>query len=1196
MASYQAKIELLVSGTDRLKKLKKDINSIQKQINALNSTSKADISGVEVKKFLQESVAGYKQIAKEKQNSLDQTSRELIKQIKLNAAVRLYKRRLKEAAAIGVGRTEDRKALDELQSAFEFFKGGGNVEGVQTIATEVGRIVEANRQIQRDDLDRVKSSERIKNAVSEISNFARQGLDTSKAQNALDRAKVQAGTNQNTQNKKNLFLLDKELQVLRRQSVELDKQAKLKSKQKGSAIIGGAFPLLFGQGPGAAAGGAIGGALGEALGVGGFAGSLAGTTIGDFLDTAVVRAAELADALSLATSNMQGLRDAGLEVNASLQRQIEALTAVGRAEEAQKLAIQEAAKQTGDLEGKLGQLVSGSLSELQKAWKGVLNSVSTLVGVIAAPFIQALTAVLRAVQAIAVGFNVLLSLIGQIGRVGGIGDALTEAAIKGSEEYQKRQVELLKESDTLERNLKTQKASNQVLRDSVGLTSEQKQALNTQQKILESIAKSEKEVAEARKRLGQGRTAEERARIERVIQQIQQKGIRDREKIELEAINRLSDKRIQQNKEIAKFNLDIEKQRERIALSVERKIFNQRRKNERALQDLQFKRRKAELNFEKQLTKFNQQRRATAQELQATYRSLAASISGDPQANIGAQISDAVEKYKLQVQAAQEDRVISEKEIQLKAQETAVKIERLKLDNARAIARFNEDTAIRVEALRQKVLEKRRSIAVFESGVIAFQAQTLLLARRAEAEAERSALVREKRERTGGGFNRRGRATGGVRGVKRTQQELDEIEIRIASVDSRINTLTRSLSSMKTSLSGFESKIPEATAVQGVGAGPGMVAAQSIAAQQTATESFLTELQQQIVLMQEANQIDAARAKLITNLSSLLESQTSKIGESSTALETQNRLMELTRTELQKGVSPELAEAFAEIEFEAERAVNTIDELIALLPQGDEFKEFADKLREGRQDIIDGISGRKQNVKDSDVLKKSMQLQQYVSQLEADIEDVNGMIISLSNTVISEVSTAMSSAITGVINGTQTVEEAMSTMFANIGKAFIDMATQMIAKALIMKALNIFTGGIGGMGGGASAVPSSAYGNMSIAGPSFFRANGGPVRPNGTYMVGEQGPELLTMGNQSGFIHRNTSEAMDRYRAGGSGGGGGSLNVNYNVTQINGMNFVTEEQFRAGMTRAAKDGAKLGEAGTFKTMRNSRSNRSRVGI
>lgn len=50
----------------------------------------------------------------------------------------------------------------------------------------------------------------------------------------------------------------------------------------GNAIIGGAFPLLFGQGGGAAAGGAIGGLVGGAFGgVGGFAGSLVGTLLGD---------------------------------------------------------------------------------------------------------------------------------------------------------------------------------------------------------------------------------------------------------------------------------------------------------------------------------------------------------------------------------------------------------------------------------------------------------------------------------------------------------------------------------------------------------------------------------------------------------------------------------------------------------------------------------------------------------------------------------------------------------------------------------------------------------------------------------------------------------------------------------------------------------------------------------------------------
>jgi hypothetical protein len=51
-----------------------------------------------------------------------------------------------------------------------------------------------------------------------------------------------------------------------------------------SAIIGGGFPLLFGQGPGAAAGGALGGLAGGLLGGGfGFALSIAGTAIGDLI-------------------------------------------------------------------------------------------------------------------------------------------------------------------------------------------------------------------------------------------------------------------------------------------------------------------------------------------------------------------------------------------------------------------------------------------------------------------------------------------------------------------------------------------------------------------------------------------------------------------------------------------------------------------------------------------------------------------------------------------------------------------------------------------------------------------------------------------------------------------------------------------------------------------------------------------------
>tara|TARA_B100000424_G_scaffold49879_1_gene35243 strand:+ start:303 stop:2141 length:1839 start_codon:yes stop_codon:yes gene_type:complete len=74
----------------------------------------------------------------------------------------------------------------------------------------------------------------------------------------------------------------------------------------GSGIIGGGFPLLFGQGPTAAIGGGLGGLAGGALsaipGMGqfGFALSIAGTTIGSALD-------DLAKALAKPTENIEKL-------------------------------------------------------------------------------------------------------------------------------------------------------------------------------------------------------------------------------------------------------------------------------------------------------------------------------------------------------------------------------------------------------------------------------------------------------------------------------------------------------------------------------------------------------------------------------------------------------------------------------------------------------------------------------------------------------------------------------------------------------------------------------------------------------------------------------------------------------------------------------------------------------------------------
>jgi hypothetical protein len=197
--------------------------------------------------------------------------------------------------------------------------------------------------------------------------------------------------------------------------------------------------------------------------------------------------------------------------------------------------------------------------------------------------------------------------------------------------------------------------------------------------------------------------------------------------------------------------------------------------------------------------------------------------------------------------------------------------------------------------------------------------------------------------------------------------------------------------------------------------------------------------------------------------------------------------------------------------------------------------------------------------------------------------------------VTSAIASGMSAAITGVIDGTKSVEEAMSEMFANIGKAFIDMATEMIAKALVMKALNIFFPG-------ASPAPTKG----TAPGLPFFeartpglRASGGAAIGNKPYLVGETGPELFVPQTSGRVVNNSDSQmALDRYsyQDNSPAAPPRPIDVQYNVTEINGMRFVTEDQLMRASAAAAKQGAKSGETRVMASLRNSRSRRKAIGI
>ena len=247
--------------------------------------------------------------------------------------------------------------------------------------------------------------------------------------------------------------------------------------------------------------------------------------------------------------------------------------------------------------------------------------------------------------------------------------------------------------------------------------------------------------------------------------------------------------------------------------------------------------------------------------------------------------------------------------------------------------------------------------------------------------------------------------------------------------------------------------------------------------------------------------------------------------------------------------------------------------------------------------------------------KQAGKVQEYVNQAKKDLADVQGKVVSLATTVESSIGSAMSNAISGVIQGTATVKDAFASMFQSIGDAFIQMATQMIAKALIMKVLGILGGAFGGggttatnysgafSGGGAAFNPGAFGGGMS------FYADGGYVNGPTTAMIGEGGqPEYVIPASKM-------RESMSRYAAGargsaviGSGNGandmGGAtatmapaaIDVRYTVERINSVDYVTADQFQAGMRQATSQGAKQGEQLAMRRLQQSASTRSRLGI
>lgn len=158
--------------------------------------------------------------------------------------------------------------------------------------------------------------------------------------------------------------------------------------------------------------------------------------------------------------------------------------------------------------------------------------------------------------------------------------------------------------------------------------------------------------------------------------------------------------------------------------------------------------------------------------------------------------------------------------------------------------------------------------------------------------------------------------------------------------------------------------------------------------------------------------------------------------------------------------------------------------------------------------------------------KGTQQLDLYQKQLD-ELTEKTGMVQQGAEGI----GTAFSGAFQTLVTGTQTAQETLAGFFSSVADAFMNMATEIIAKMITMYAFKTLLGLFGGNSGslfsgqGPFTMPAAGVGggaSMFMPGAVSFRANGGPVTGGSSYIVGERGPELFVPG-RSGTIVPNES-------------------------------------------------------------------------
>lgn len=214
----------------------------------------------------------------------------------------------------------------------------------------------------------------------------------------------------------------------------------------------------------------------------------------------------------------------------------------------------------------------------------------------------------------------------------------------------------------------------------------------------------------------------------------------------------------------------------------------------------------------------------------------------------------------------------------------------------------------------------------------------------------------------------------------------------------------------------------------------------------------------------------------------------------------------------------------------------TLDEIIAGQSKKGGGGDKKDPLEELRQQIaleneLLGVSEAQARVIQALGQDRSKYSEAEINAITAEIEAYNQKQEAIERTkqIMDTVKSSMEDAFMSMVDGTKSAKDAFRSMAAEIIK-------ELYRVLVVQQLVNSISGAIGGIFGG-SAAPTSSPRPMPRP-PGL--AVGGSLMAGGSYLVGENGPELVIPRHSGTVVNANqTANAM---------GGGGSVTVQNNIT------------------------------------------------